>query len=85
MSREDHQLKIRLPDELKSAVEAAAKVNGRSMNSEIVHRLTASFPTGPSMVARLATSNPPEVAENHVGAAQVKPAPLRMFDYLRRQ
>lgn len=39
MSREDPQLKIRLPDELKTAVEQAAVAAGRSMNAEIVARL----------------------------------------------
>lgn len=85
MARDDPTLYLRIPTELKEALDAAAAVNRRSLTSEVVARLSASFPTGPSMVARLATSNPPEVAENHVGAAQIEPAPLRMVDYLRRQ
>ncbi|CQI98059.1 Arc family DNA-binding protein [Yersinia frederiksenii] len=43
MSREDPQLRIRLPIELKDKIEEAAKVNSRSMNAEIVQRLDVSF------------------------------------------
>lgn len=43
MSREDPQLRIRLPIELKEKIEVAAKENGRSMNAEIVQRLEGSF------------------------------------------
>lgn len=43
MSREDPQLRIRLPIELKAKIEDEAKANGRSMNAEIVHRLDASL------------------------------------------
>ncbi|WP_428945303.1 Arc family DNA-binding protein [Pantoea sp. FN060301] len=43
MSREDPQFRVRLPIELKEKVEVAAKVNGRSLNAEIVHRLDVSF------------------------------------------
>ncbi|MEQ4907343.1 Arc family DNA-binding protein [Proteus mirabilis] len=43
MSREDPQLRIRLPIELKEKVEVTAKENGRSMNAEIVQRLESSF------------------------------------------
>lgn len=39
MSREDPQMKIRLPADLKDSIEAAAKELGRSMNAEIVARL----------------------------------------------
>ncbi|WP_082524744.1 Arc family DNA-binding protein [Pseudorhodoferax sp. Leaf274] len=49
MSREDPQLKIRLPAELKDRIEAASDEAGRSMNAEIVARLTSSFePAGQS-------------------------------------
>lgn len=34
---------LRLPDVLKSRIEAAAYAAGRSMNAEIVHRITESF------------------------------------------
>lgn len=43
MSREDPQLRIRLPIELKEKIEVAAKENTRSMNAEIVQRLEVSF------------------------------------------
>ncbi|HBB4222791.1 TPA: Arc family DNA-binding protein [Escherichia coli] len=36
MSREDPQLRIRLPVELKKIIEASSKQNNRSMNAEIV-------------------------------------------------
>lgn len=47
MSREDAQLKIRLPAELKAEIEAAAKSAQRTMNAEIVARLQQSFEGGP--------------------------------------
>lgn len=43
MSREDPQLKIRLPAELKARVEDASRAAGRSINSEVVQRLERSF------------------------------------------
>ncbi|HBN7263402.1 TPA: Arc family DNA-binding protein [Escherichia coli] len=43
MSREDPQLRIRLPVELKEKIDDAAKANNRSMNAEIVQRLDQSF------------------------------------------
>lgn len=43
MSREDPQLRVRLPIELKEKIEEAAKANSRSMNAEIVQRLDVSF------------------------------------------
>lgn len=43
MSREDPQLRIRLPLELKEKIEESAKANNRSMNAEIVQRLDESF------------------------------------------
>lgn len=43
MSREDPQLRIRLPIELKEKIESSAKLNGRSMNAEIVTRLNLSY------------------------------------------
>lgn len=43
MSREDPQMKIRLPADLKDQIEAASKQSGRSMNAEIVARLEGSF------------------------------------------
>lgn len=48
MSREDPQLRIRLPIELKEKVEDSAKNNNRSINAEIVQRLEGSFFSEPS-------------------------------------
>lgn len=39
MAREDPQMKLRLPEELKSKISMAAEENGRSMNAEIIARL----------------------------------------------
>lgn len=43
MSKEHHQMRIRLPLELKEIIDETAKQSGRTMNSEIVYRLEASF------------------------------------------
>lgn len=43
MSREDPQLRIRLPIELKEKIQEAAAKNNRSMNAEIVSILEDSF------------------------------------------
>lgn len=43
MSKEHHQMRIRLPLELKEKIDEAAKSHNRTMNAEIVHRLEASF------------------------------------------
>lgn len=40
MSREDPQLRIRLPIELKEKIESISKSNNRSMNAEIVSILS---------------------------------------------
>ncbi|HBF31479.1 Arc family DNA-binding protein [Rhizobium sp.] len=39
MGREDPQLKLRLPEEMKTRIAAAARANGRSLNAEIIKRL----------------------------------------------
>ncbi|MDT8332982.1 Arc family DNA-binding protein [Roseomonas gilardii] len=39
MARDDPQMKIRLPADLKSYIEAEAEKAGRSLNAEILHRL----------------------------------------------
>lgn len=49
MSREDQQLKIRLPAELKEKVELSAKAYKRSMNADIVARLERSFMVEPEL------------------------------------
>lgn len=43
MGREDPQLKLRLTEDMKTAVTEAAKHNNRSVNAEIVQRLEKSF------------------------------------------
>lgn len=43
MGREDPQLKLRLSEDLKSRISEAAQQNGRSVNAEIVARLTQTF------------------------------------------
>ncbi|WP_137279220.1 Arc family DNA-binding protein [Pseudomonas rhizoryzae] len=52
----DPQYKLRLPAELKNSIEFAAIQNHRSMNAEIVARLTESFtekPTEPKSLFQL--------------------------------
>lgn len=49
MSREDPQMKIRLPADLKDQIEAIAKQSGRSMNAEIVARLQESLNPPPNI------------------------------------
>lgn len=44
MSREDPQLKLRLTEDLKARVTAAAQANGRSVNAEITAALEEKFP-----------------------------------------
>ncbi|MGS3177884.1 Arc family DNA-binding protein [Aeromonas dhakensis] len=43
MSREHQQMRVRLPPELRDSLEQVAKINGRSMNAEIVYRLQRTF------------------------------------------
>jgi predicted DNA-binding protein len=45
MARNDPQMNIRIPSDLKEKIEKAKEASGRSMNAEIVHRLEASFMT----------------------------------------
>lgn len=41
--REHPQLRLRVAPEMKEQIDQSAKLNGRSMNAEIVHRLELSF------------------------------------------
>lgn len=51
MSREDQQMKVRLPADLKQRIEEAAGAARRSLNAEIVARLQESFaPREPATV-----------------------------------
>jgi hypothetical protein len=43
MTREDPQMKLRLPPELKDRLTALAEENGRSLNAEVVRRLEESL------------------------------------------
>jgi hypothetical protein len=43
MAREDPQLKLRLPADLKEKIEAAATAGSRTINAEVVARLQRSF------------------------------------------
>ena len=52
MSREDPQMKIRLPAELKARIEEASSANNRTMNAEIVARLHQSFDTRDTELAQ---------------------------------
>ena len=45
MSREDPQLKVRLPQELKDKISESASNLGRSINADVVARLEQSFET----------------------------------------
>lgn len=58
MSREDQQMKVRLPADLKQRIEEAAGTARRSLNSEIVERLQESFePREPVTVRINLTAN----------------------------
>ena len=46
--RETAPFGVRMPEELKGALAREAKIHGRSLNSEIVHRLRASLGEGES-------------------------------------
>ncbi|WP_310067873.1 Arc family DNA-binding protein [Paraburkholderia caledonica] len=43
MTREDPQMKLRLPPDLKDRLTEAATANNRSLNAEVVSRLQESF------------------------------------------
>lgn len=43
MSRDISPFGVRMPPNLKDQIDQSAKINGRSMNAEIVHRLEMSF------------------------------------------
>jgi hypothetical protein len=43
MTREDPQMKLRLPSDLKDRLTALAEENGRSLNAEVVRRLEESL------------------------------------------
>lgn len=45
MARDDHQMRIRLPESLLTSLREHAKTRSRSLNAEIVARLTDTFRT----------------------------------------
>ncbi|AKJ41803.1 Arc-like DNA binding domain [Pragia fontium] len=61
MSRDDPQLRIRLPAEIKDKIESLAKKNKRSMNAEIVLRLDIALKMAedPSNLMNYAEENSP--------------------------
>ncbi|MGD9773858.1 Arc family DNA-binding protein [Diaphorobacter sp.] len=84
MSRDDPQMKIRLPAELKACIEAAAATNRRTLNAEIVARLVESFE--PSFRSRFDWRDP--AAETHArlialdGPAAVEHALISMKEQM---
>lgn len=50
MTREDPQMKLRLPADLKDRLTALATENGRSLNAEVVKRLEESLEGGAGKV-----------------------------------
>lgn len=66
MKQTDPQFKLRLDEELKAALTAAAKQNQRTLSAEIVARLQASFDAPPSMEAvTLANMMAMQYAQEH--------------------
>lgn len=81
MSREDPQMKIRLPADLKDQIDAAAKQSGRSMNAEIVARLENSFGTSPELKSN--TSEATKLLDELVALIERKRKNQEVVDYLR--
>ena len=50
MATEDPQFRLRLPEDLRDQIKAAAASNGRTINGEIVARLRAAFAEAPSLI-----------------------------------
>jgi hypothetical protein len=57
MTREDPQLKIRLPAALKAKIETAAQAASRTINAEVVSRLQQSFDASELTEVRAARSS----------------------------
>lgn len=53
MSREDPQIKLRLPEALRDRIKVYAEAHGRSMNAEILRILEREFPEPVDMSARM--------------------------------
>jgi len=84
MSREDPQLKIRLPADLKQHIEKAAQENHRSINAEVVARLESSFGDMPDPIHyELTTSihlDADEQEQPRYSAEEVKSMMLASFE-----
>lgn len=78
MSREDPQMKIRLPADLKDRIEAASKQASRSMNAEIVVRLEGSFEAGVGAKAQAFQSGL-EVASLRIEIERLKHERMQFF------
>lgn len=81
MAREDPQLKLRLPVELKARIEAAASTSGRSINAEIVQRLEASFPAASSFGSPAQMGEYRDLAGRLLGERQQKLLALMAEDW----
>src|SRR3954467_10020543 len=57
--RGSDQFVVRLPDGMREKIAQAAEANGRSMNSEIVHRLSQSFENPPKKLSLVKFSEDP--------------------------
>ncbi|KTT24262.1 hypothetical protein SB14R_10480 [Pseudomonas oryzihabitans] len=70
----DPQYKLRLPAELKHSIEVAAGNNHRSMNAEIVARLTESFIDQPKAPLRLS-----ELVDLLIEAGKARGIPIKVI------
>lgn len=73
MSREDSQFKLRMPSELREAIELAAKESKRSLNAEIIARLESTI-----LKQSIGTELPVAAKAREVSAAFRKGIPAEM-------
>lgn len=71
MSREDPQLKLRLPIDLKERVESYAQAHSRSLNAEIIAMLEEAIAQRDKMDALVSTMTGPEAMEILRGIRQM--------------
>lgn len=71
MSRADPQINIRVPIELKKEIEHAAINNSRSINAEVVHRLSESFKENKVNKSTLSTEELLEELTKRFGGLQL--------------
>ena len=55
MARDDPQMKLRLPEDLRERIRDRAEMNGRSMNTEILAALSGAFPSSSDPLELLAS------------------------------